>query len=68
MVQAGVRSDSLLLTIREACALLRVSRSSFYRLLDSGKLATVTVGGTQTVRVVRADLEAYVDSLRGESV
>ncbi len=60
-------SEPLLLTIREACARLRVSKTQFYRLRDAGKVRTVTVGGPQTVRVAVADLQACVARLRDEA-
>ncbi len=56
--------EPLLLTIREACVRLRVSKTQFYRLRDAGQLRTVSVGGPQTVRVAVAELQAYVQRLR----
>jgi excisionase family DNA binding protein len=40
---------SLLLTIPEAAAALRVSRSSIYRLFDSGELSWVQICGKRRV-------------------
>ena len=39
----------LLLTISEAAAALRVSRSSIYRLFDGGELAWVQIGASRRV-------------------
>jgi hypothetical protein len=37
--------DALALRIPEACALIGIGRSSLYRLIDSGKVKTVHIGG-----------------------
>jgi excisionase family DNA binding protein len=49
---------SLLLTIPEAAAALRVSRSSIYRLLDSGKLPWVQICGKR--RVSTAEIHRFI--------
>ena len=53
--------DALLLTKRDASALLRVSVRTVERLIASGSLRTVTVSASPRIR--RSDLEAYVNSL-----
>jgi excisionase family DNA binding protein len=58
--------ESGLLTIREACAWLRVSRTQFYRLRDRHELRTIEVGGPQAVRVPLSELQAYVRRQLGE--
>ena len=52
---------TLLLTIPEAFAELRVSRSKFYGLIAAKKLPLVKIDGSSRVR--RSDLEAYVEAL-----
>jgi excisionase family DNA binding protein len=43
---------SLLLTVSEAAAALRISRSSIYRLFDAGELAWVQIGSSRRVTSV----------------
>jgi excisionase family DNA binding protein len=49
---------SLLLTIPQAAAALRVSRSSIYRLFDSGKLSWVQICGKR--RVSTAEINRFI--------
>jgi excisionase family DNA binding protein len=49
---------SLLLTIPEAAAALRVSRSSIYRLFDSGELSWVQICGKR--RVSNAEINRFI--------
>lgn len=52
------------LTIPEACAALRVSRRSLFRLLSDGKLVRVKPTGDNGVtRITKESLEAYRESL-----
>ncbi|WP_196814652.1 helix-turn-helix domain-containing protein [Nocardia sp. BMG111209] len=44
-----------LLTITEACARLRISKWSLYRLIHQQQLATVTIGRRRFVPVAEAD-------------
>lgn len=46
------------LTIAEACKVLRTSRWTIRRLLDSGKLEAIKVG--RRVRITRASVERYI--------
>jgi excisionase family DNA binding protein len=41
---AARQVEPLVYTIPDACKLLSIARSSVYRLLDSGKLGSVTIG------------------------
>ncbi len=63
-IAASSAAEPLLLTIPEACRRLRIGKTTFYRLRDAGLIRTVQAGGPQTVRVVMADLLAYVEQLR----
>jgi len=47
-----------LLTIQEAAAALRISRSSVYRLFDSGQLAWVQIGASR--RVSATEIERFI--------
>ncbi|AGB22130.1 DNA-binding protein, excisionase family [Mycobacterium sp. JS623] len=56
-----VGSESNLLTVPEACAQLRISRWSFYRLIQQQRLTTVTIGRRRLVP--QAELERFVSIL-----
>ncbi len=47
-----------LLTIREACGLLKVSRSTFWKLRNEHNLPVVRVGGLPRIRP--SDLERWI--------
>jgi excisionase family DNA binding protein len=49
---------SLLLTVSEAAAALRISRSSIYRLFDAGQLAWVQIGASR--RVNSAEIHRFI--------
>lgn len=51
-------SKSLLLTVSEAAAALRISRSSIYRLFDAGELAWVQIGSSR--RVTSAEIQFFI--------
>lgn len=51
-------SSSLLLTVSEAAAALRISRSSIYRLFDAGELAWVQIGSSR--RVTWAEIHRFI--------
>lgn len=57
-------SEVLLVAIPEAARMLGISRSSVYRLLDQGKLATVKMNQRRLVTVasIRALVEAGGDA------
>ncbi|WP_363114455.1 helix-turn-helix domain-containing protein [Mycobacterium sp.] len=48
----------LLLTVSEAAAALRISRSSIYRLFDGGGLAWVQIGSSR--RVTSAEIHRFI--------
>jgi excisionase family DNA binding protein len=54
-----------LLTIREACDRLKLSRASLYRLIQRGELPTVRIGRSR--RVVSEDLDRFITTLRSRS-
>ena len=49
---------SLLLTVTEAAAALRISRSSIYRLFDAGQLSWVQIGASR--RVTSTEIERFI--------
>lgn len=55
-----------LLTIDEACQKLRISRWSFYRLIQRRKLQTIRIGRRRLVPEVAID--ELIDTLRQEEV
>jgi excisionase family DNA binding protein len=56
--QSLLPSSKLLLTIPEAGAVLSVSRSKIYGLMNSGDLPSVLLGRSRRIRV--SDLEQFV--------
>jgi len=63
VLQGGTRVE--LLTIREACDRLKLSRASLYRLIQRGELPTVRIGRAR--RVIREDLDRFITTLRSRS-
>jgi excisionase family DNA binding protein len=53
-------NGSLLLTVSEAAAALRISRSSIYRLFDAGELAWVQIGASR--RVTSAEIHRFIEA------
>jgi len=51
-------NSSLLLTVSEAAAALRISRSSIYRLFESGELAWVQIGASR--RIASAEIHRFI--------
>jgi excisionase family DNA binding protein len=51
-------TGSLLLTVSEAAAALRISRSSIYRLFEAGELAWVQIGAAR--RVTSAEIHRFI--------
>ena len=49
-------------TVREACALLKVSRQTVYEWMKSGKLKAVKAG--RLVRIRTEDLESFLKAWR----
>ncbi len=60
--RAGTNAD--LLTIDEVADVLRVSRSTIYRLLAERSLGFVSIGRRKRIR--REQLEAFLDSVSME--
>lgn len=56
----------LLLTVSEACIVLRVSRWSLYQLIRSGRLRTITIGSRRLVPM--SAVQALIDQADGEAV
>lgn len=54
-------ADSLCMTYDTAARRLAISDSSLRRLVKSGDIPTVSVGGS--IRISEADLQAYVETL-----
>lgn len=52
----------LLYTLREAAALLRISRTKLYELLTANEIESVHIGRSR--KIPAAALDAYVSSLR----
>ena len=53
------RLSGNLLTILEACEATRLSRSTVYQLLDSGRLASVRIPGVRARRIPRQAIESF---------
>jgi excisionase family DNA binding protein len=61
---AGAAEAARLLSIKEACRILGLSRTTLYGQLASGRLRSVTVGRR---RFIRHDaIEEFIAGLRGE--
>ncbi|WP_319446856.1 MULTISPECIES: helix-turn-helix domain-containing protein [unclassified Mycobacterium] len=56
--EAALSGTHRLLTIPEAAGALRISRSSIYRLFESGELAWVQIGAAR--RVTSAEINRFV--------
>lgn len=55
-----------LLTVAEVAAMLRVSKMTIYRLVDSGALQSMRVG--RSVRLPRSSVDSYLRSAREANV
>jgi excisionase family DNA binding protein len=60
MSENAIKSE--IMTVAEVMKMLRVSRSTIYKLLNSGQLKSFSPGGTRCRRIRRADLESYIES------
>lgn len=56
--------ETSLLRVRDAALFLNVSQRTVWRMLDSGELTKIRVGG-KLVRVEHAELDAIISSQRG---
>ncbi len=60
--QAALTSEPpALFTCREACQLLRISKSTLYRLIGDGELVPAHIG--RSVRFTRSELHRFVAGL-----
>jgi excisionase family DNA binding protein len=59
--------EPALLTIPEACARLRISRATFYREVERGRIRTVPIGRGRNRRVTPDALTEYVRRLNEEA-
>lgn len=57
--------DTLLLTVNEVAEQLRLGRPTVYRLIAMGEIPVVKIG--RATRVAAADLERFVQRLRGDA-
>lgn len=62
---ADALKKQTLLTVAETCTLLRISRWSFYKLLQQRQLRTVTIGTRRLVP--QAAIQEFLDHLDGEN-
>lgn len=58
--------EQLAYTVSEAAALLSLSRSLMYELINAGKIETVRIGRSR--RITRAQLERFVSGLSNDSM
>lgn len=57
-------SACAVLTAREACGYLRISKWTLYRLIGAGQIKTMKIGNRRLIR--RQSLEAYMDEKEAE--
>lgn len=60
--RAARRIEPIMLTVPEACLMLRISRSMLYQLIRAGKLETVRLGRRRYVH--SASIRQLVDQLK----
>jgi excisionase family DNA binding protein len=60
---SGAPKYVVLLTIPEVATTLRISRSSVYRLFDSGQVRWVTIGSSH--RVSSAEIDRFISDHTG---
>lgn len=65
MTAIAASDEPLLLTVPEACARLRISRWSFYRLMNEGSVETIRLGSRRLVPA--AGLVRLIERLAEES-
>ncbi len=53
-----------LLTVKEACDYLRISKVSLYKLINQGKLKPVKIG--KRTLIDKADLDRLIEESKGE--
>jgi len=57
--------EKKLLTIKEACEYLNLSRATIYKLIKEGKLTPIKIG--RSTRLDKSDLDAFVESMKKET-
>lgn len=57
----GFGDASVYLTVTEACAYLRVSKTTLYDLMADGRLPFFRIRGTRKRRLKRSDLDALIE-------
>lgn len=53
-----------LLTVLEACEMLRVSKGTLYGLIHAGRIPFVRVGQSKGFRLALSDIEDFIDGNR----
>lgn len=64
--ESSQTSRPLLLTVKEAAALLGIGRSTLYRIMERGEIHSVQIGASR--RIPMSDALAFVDRLIGSTV
>ncbi len=54
--------EKMLLTTKEACEYLNISRATLYKLIREGKLKPLKIG--RSTRFDRRDLDRFIESLK----
>jgi excisionase family DNA binding protein len=57
----GFGDASVYLTVTEACAYLRISKTTLYDLMSDGRLPFYRIKGTRKRRLKRSDLDALIE-------
>jgi len=57
--------EKKLLTVREACEYLSISKATLYKLIKKGKIKPVKIG--KSTRLDKEDLDKLVETLKNES-
>ncbi len=57
-------TENILLTVKDTCKLLSISRSSLYELIKEGALPIIKIG--RSTRIRRSDIEKFVADLTAE--
>lgn len=61
-----VAQRPLLLTVKEAAALIGIGRTTLYRLMDAGEIDSVHIGSSR--RIALRSVYDYVDRLTGSTI
>lgn len=60
-LQQLMKENTMLLTIPEACAAIRIGRTKFYQLLNSGEIKAVKIGKKTLIPI--KELENFINKL-----